>query len=137
MHKNHIAFQIEGSVFQENYKVSYELISQLAYSRLEKLDNNCCSLGSLFLKTGIIFAIFNRSGKTPVEKERLIRYARCFAIIYFCWNAVSAYCLFLFICFMIELTFSYLVGFKKNELVTEFEVNPCNLQCMNNVAMYE
>ena len=48
-HKNHIAFWIEVSVFQESYKVSYVLIFWLAYlgSRLEKLDVSCCSLGYL------------------------------------------------------------------------------------------
>ena len=45
-HEDCIAFQIEGLIFQENYKVSYELIFQLAClgSRLEKLNDSCCSL---------------------------------------------------------------------------------------------
>ena len=78
-----ILFFKSKRVFSKNYKVSYELIFRLAYlgSRFEKLDDSCCTLGYLlFQKTGIIFAIFNRSGKTPVEKERLIRYVSGFAI---------------------------------------------------------
>ena len=45
-HENRIAFQIQGLIFQEIYKVSYELIFQLACLglRLEKLDDSCCSL---------------------------------------------------------------------------------------------
>ena len=49
--------------------------------RLENLDNSCFSLGYLLFKTGTIFANFNRSEKTPVEKERLKRYTSGSAII--------------------------------------------------------
>ena len=78
--------------------------------RLENLDNSCFSLGYLLFKTGTIFANFNRSEKTPVEKERLKRYTSGSAII--CWLIFSIFVgmlfrpsdLFGFIRFMIELT---------------------------------
>ena len=64
-----------------------------------------------------MFGIFNRSGKTPVEKDAIT-----------CWLTFSIFvgmlfgpsALFAFICFMIELTGPLFADYKRNELVTEF-----------------
>ena len=73
-----------------------------------------------------MFAIFNKSGNTPVEKERLISYASGFGIIY--WLIFGIFvemlfrpsALFVFVCFIVELTSFSFVSFKKNELIAEF-----------------
>ena len=68
------------------------------------------------LKTGIICDIFNKFRKNYVDKERLMRYASGFAIIYrlifsifvrmLCWS----YILFILICGIVELFYLF-VGF--------------------------
>ena len=63
--------------------------------------------------------MFNRSEKTPVEKKILIAYASGFAVIY--WFVFSifaeilfgAYYFFVFIWFMVELTYFLFVSFEK------------------------
>ena len=47
-----------------------------------------------FSKTGIIFDIFNRSGKTSVEKERLIKYTSGFANIFWLTFIIYVWMLF-------------------------------------------